>query len=139
LEVSEIRKHWKKDPEEEKGFGDLLKYNVAKDELEASEDLINGDSEIIKDIGANIKGWAGNWDAIYDNILLRAKIKQELVDVARKTGKPEVLEAEFNILSNHMFHSISDSIRNEIGLPLGERVFPDWQKWLNKELKKKSL
>jgi len=46
--------------------------------------LINGDSQILKDIASNVKGWAGNWDAIYDNILLRAKIKQEIVDVSKK-------------------------------------------------------
>ena len=40
---------------------DLLKYNVEKDELEVSEDLINGDSEIIKEIASNVKGWAGLW------------------------------------------------------------------------------
>ncbi|HTY44008.1 MAG TPA: ATPase, T2SS/T4P/T4SS family [Patescibacteria group bacterium] len=139
LGVSEIRKHWKKDPEEEKGFVDLLKYNVSKDELEATDDLINGESEIIKDIASNVKGWAGNWDAIYDNILLRGRIKQELVDVANKTGRNEILEGEFNVLSNHMFHRISEKIREETGLPLGERVFPEWQKWLNSEIKKKTI
>jgi flagellar protein FlaI len=139
LQLSEIRKHWTKDPLEEKGFVDLLKYNVEKDELEASEDLINGDSEIIKDIGANVKGWAGNWDAIYDNILLRGKIKQELVDAANKAGKNKLLEAGFSLLSNHMFHKISDEVREEVGLPLSERVFPEWQKWLNKEVKKRNI
>ncbi|MBU0958333.1 MAG: Flp pilus assembly complex ATPase component TadA, partial [Nanoarchaeota archaeon] len=78
LQITEIRKHWKKDPQEEQGFVDLLKYNVEKDELEASQDLINGDSEIIKNIAGNVKGWAGNWDAVYDNILLRSKIKKEI-------------------------------------------------------------
>ncbi len=79
VQISEVRKHWKQDPLLEKGFVDLLKYNVEKDELEVSEDLINGDSEIIKGIAANVRGWAGNWEAIYDNILLRAKIKKKLL------------------------------------------------------------
>ncbi len=135
LQLSEIRKHWKTDPLEEKGFVDLMRYNVEKDELEPTDDLINGDSEVIKDIASNVKGWAGNWDAIYDNILLRGKTKQELVDVAKKTGEEKILEANFNVLSNHMLHKISDKIRQEIGLPWGERVFPEWQKWLNQEIK----
>src|SRR3989338_8430107 len=80
-QLSEVRKHWKDDPLVEKGFVDLLKYNVTKDELEPTDDIINGDSEILKDIASNVRGWAGNWDAIYDNILLRAKIKKEIVDV----------------------------------------------------------
>ena len=139
VQVSEVRKHWKEDPLLEKGFADLLNYNIEKDELEPSSDLINGDSEIIKGVASNVKGWAGNWDAIYDNILLRGKIKQEIVDVANKTGKNVILEADFNTLSNHMFHEISDNIRKEIGLPLSKRVFPEWQKWLNDAVNKKKI
>ncbi len=139
LQLTEVRKHWQKDPLAEKGFVDLLKYNIDKDELEPSDDLINGDSEVIKNIAANVKGWAGNWDAVYDNILLRAKMKKEIVEVAEKTGDARILEAKFNTLSNHMFHEISANVREEIGLPLSERVFPEWQKWLNTEMKKRSL
>ena len=139
MQLTEVRKHWKQDPQEEKGFVDLLKYNVEKDELEASEDLINGDSEVIKDIASNVKGWSGNWDAVYDNILLRGKIKKEIVDVSEKTGDESLLEAGFNVLSNNAFHRISDEIRQEIGLPLSERVFPAWQKWLNEEVKKRKI
>lgn len=129
LSLTEIRKQWTRDPLEEKGFVDLLRYDVEKDDLEASEDLINGDSEIIKDIAGGVKGWAGKWDAVYDNIILRAKVKEELVNISDKIGKPEILEAPFVVLSNGMFHQISDSVRAEIGLPLGKRVFPEWQKW----------
>lgn len=139
LQISEVRKFWKKDPLEENGFSDLLKYNVEKDELEASDNLINGDSDVVKAIAENVKGWAGNWDAVYDNILLRAKTKEELLKLAEKTGNEAFIEAEFNVWSNQAFHSISDEIRSEIGLPLSNRVFPAWQEWLNKEVKKKSL
>jgi len=137
VRLSEVRKHWQKDPLEEKGFVDLLQYNVEKDTLEPTEDLINGDSEIIKDIASSVKGWAGNWDAVYDNILLRAKVKQEIVNVAEKIKNFRILEAKFNTEANHAFHRISDEIREEIGLPMGERVFPEWQKWLNQKIKGK--
>jgi type IV secretory pathway ATPase VirB11/archaellum biosynthesis ATPase len=139
LQLTEIRKHWKKDPMLENGFVDLLKYDVEKDELEPTEDLINGDSEIIKDVAANVKGWAGNWDAVYDNILLRAKIKKELFETAKKTKDFDVLESKFNTLSNHAFHRISDEVIQEVGLPVSERVFPLWQEWLNKEIKKRKI
>ncbi|MAG10767.1 hypothetical protein CMI44_00440 [Candidatus Pacearchaeota archaeon] len=139
LQIAEVRKHWNKDPLEEKGFVDLLKYNVEKDELEPTNDLINGDSEIIKNIAANVRGWAGNWDAVYDNIMLRSKIKKETVEVAEKTKNKDILEAEFNTLSNHMFHKISNQVREEVGLPISDRVFPEWQKWLNNEVKKKTI
>jgi len=137
VSISEVRKHWEKDPMLEQGFVDLMKYNVEKDELEPTDDLMNGDSEIIKNIASNIKGWAGNWDAVYDNILLRAKIKKELVEVAEKTGDNNLLESEFNEQSNNAFHQISDEIVKEVGLPLSEFVFPEWKKWLNEELRKR--
>lgn len=139
LQVSEVRKHWRTDPLLEKGFVDLLKYNVEKDELEPTSDLINGESEIIKDVASNVKGWAGNWDAIYDNILLRAKMKKEIVDIATKTGNLRILESGFNTIANNAFHRISDSVSREIGLPLSNRVFPEWQSWLNKEIKGRNI
>jgi flagellar protein FlaI len=139
VQLAEVRKHWKEDPLLEKGFVDLLNYNIEKDELEPSDDLINGDSEVLKSIASSVKGWAGNWDAIYDNILLRAKVKKEIVDVAKRTGYNNLLEAQFNTLSNHAFHEISDDVRQEVGLPVGEKVFPLWQKWLNEQIKAKKF
>ncbi len=137
VQLAEVRKHWTKDPEEEKGFVDLLKYDVEKDELVPTDELINGDSEIIKSIAANVKGWAGNWDAIYDNIILRGRVKQELVDAARKFKMPELMEGRFNVLSNDVFRKISDEVTKEIGLPKSEGVFPEWQKWLMGKIKKR--
>lgn len=135
VQMSEVRKHWEKDPQIEGGFVDLLRYNVDKDILEPTEELINGDSEIIKDIASNVKGWAGNWDAVNDNIDLRGKIKQEIVDVSDKLDRPDILEAEFNSLSNNMFHQFSKEVQEEVGLPEGKRVFPIWQKWLMNQIK----
>ncbi|PIN93003.1 hypothetical protein COU54_04595 [Candidatus Pacearchaeota archaeon CG10_big_fil_rev_8_21_14_0_10_31_24] len=132
VSVSEVRKHWTTDPLEEGGFVDLLKYNVETDELEPTPDLINGDSQIIKNIASNVKGWAGNWDAVYDNIVLRGMIKQEIVDFAEKLKRPDLLEAKFCVLANNMFHSISAEVREEYGLPLKEYVFPRWKKWIGK-------
>ncbi len=139
LQLTEVRKHWTQDPELEKGFIDLMRYNVEKDELEPTPELINGESEIIKDIASKVRGWAGNWDAIYDNILLRAKIKQEIVDMSEKLKMPELLEAKFNVLSNNAFHIISDVVSREIGLPMSDRVFPLWQKWLKEKIKAKAI
>ncbi|VVB78650.1 Type II/IV secretion system protein [uncultured archaeon] len=137
LQLTEVRKHWTKDPEEEGGFVNLLKYNIEKDELEPTEELINGDSEIIKDIAAGVKGWAGDWDAVYDNIVLRGKIKQEILDISMKLGMPEILEAPFNSISNNMFHQFSKEVQEEVGIPIGEKVFPLWQDWLKETIRAK--
>ncbi|MEK6873555.1 MAG: type II/IV secretion system ATPase subunit [Nanoarchaeota archaeon] len=136
VQLTEVRKHWTKDPLEEKGFVDLLKYNVEKDELEPSDDLINGNSEIIKDVASGVKGWAGDWDAVYDNILLRGKIKEEIVKLAEKHKREELLEAKFVTLSNSYFHKICDEVTQEVGVPEGEKVFPKWVKKMDEEIKK---
>ena len=41
LGITEVRKHWQKDPLEEGGFVDLMKYDVEADELKPTEDLIS--------------------------------------------------------------------------------------------------
>ena len=136
LQIAEVRKHWTKDPMAEGGFVDLMKYDVEKDKLLPSDDLMNGDSDIMKDIAANVKGWAGNWDAVWDNVLLRAKIKQETVDFAERMKIPEILEGEFTVRSNNAFHQISDEVAEDVGLPVGNIVFDKWKRWLEKESKK---
>jgi hypothetical protein len=134
MSITEVRKNWLEDPVREKGFVDLMRYNVETDELEPTQELINGESEIIKSIAGNVKGWAGDWDAVYDNIILRGKMKQEIVEASKKFGKPEIMEAKFNALSNAAFHKISDEVRQENGLPLSDYVFPKWKEWFYKAI-----
>lgn len=139
LQISEVRKHWTDDPLKEGGFVDLMKYDVEKDILEPSDDLMNGEIEIVKDIASNVKGWAGDWDAVWDNIVLRQKIKEETVSFAERMKQPEILEADFTVKSNNIFHHISENVSKEVGLPVSDRVFPEWKKWLVEESKRLGL
>jgi len=139
VSLTEVGKNWTKDPLEEKGFTDLLKYNVHKDELEPTADLINGESEIIKSIAGSVKGWAGNWDAIWDNITLRARIKEELVNQSMQHSMPQLIEAPFVVKSNNAFHQFSDRVSQEIGIPEGRRVFADWNEWFKNEIKRAKI
>jgi len=134
--LTEVRKKWQEDPLAEKGFVDLLRFNVEKDQLEATPDLINGESEILKEVAGQIKGWAGNWDAVWDNVLLRANVKEALIKRADEADMPQLLEAPFIVKSNNIFHEISDKVRKEVGVPEGKRVFLEWESWLRGEIKK---
>jgi type IV secretory pathway ATPase VirB11/archaellum biosynthesis ATPase len=138
-QITEVRKNWMKDPQDEGGFVDLLKYDSRTDQLEPSKDLINGDSEILKSIAGNVKEWAGNWDAVWDNVLLRAKLKETLVKFSEKSKMPDILEAPFVIKSNDEFHKICDSVKEESGSLDSKRIFFEWNEWLKKEFKKKSI
>lgn len=135
-QITEVRKHWENDPLQEGGFMDLMKYNAKTDCLEATDAIINGESEILKAVAANIKEFAGNWDAVRDNIELRAKIKNSVLEYSLKTEKPEFLEAPFVIKANDKFHLLSESIKEELGYLDPKRIFYEFEEWLKKECKR---
>ncbi len=135
LSITEVRKQWENDPLREGGFVELMKYNAETDMLEPTDNLINGDSEVIKDIAASVKEWAGNWDAVWDNIQLRADLKGALVDYSKKQKRPELLEAEFVIKANDAFHKISDTILEKDGKLDSKKILFRWTDWLKKEAK----
>ena len=136
LSITEVRKQWEEDPLREAGFIDLMKYNPLTDELEPTPDLINGESEILKSIASNVKGWAGNWDAVWDNVMLRAKIKKTLVDYSIKTELPQLLEAGFVVLSNDQFHRLFEEVQSETDRLDNDKLFFMWEEWLKKEIRK---
>jgi hypothetical protein len=135
--ITEVRKHWSEDPLTEHGFADLMKYDAATDQLVATDVLINGESEILKSIAGNVKEWAGNWDAVWDNVELRAKMIQTLVDTSNKTHDSDLLEAEFSILANDEFHKIAETVRDEVGQLDSKQIFFRWNDWLKTMVKKR--
>ncbi len=137
-QITEVRKHWEDDPLREGGFVDLLKYNSKTDKLEPSDDLINGESDILKSIAGNVKEWAGNWDAVWDNITLRSDIKDAIVKISEKEKNDELLEAPFVIKCNDEFHKISDKIKDKTGKLDSKTIFFEWNEWLKKEARKHS-
>ncbi len=139
LQIAEVRKHWEDDPLREGGFVDLMKYDTKTDMLQVTEDLKNGESDVLKDIAGGVKGWAGNWDAVWDNIVLRSKIKKALVDFAEKSKREDLLEADFVIQSNDMFHQISNTVREDAGELDSKRIYNDWEHWLKDYVNKKSV
>ena len=138
VEGAEVRKHWTDDPLREKGFADLMAYAAKTDKIEPTEILTEGESEIIKAIGSRVKEWAGNWDAIWQNIELRANIKQAIIDAASKTGDANLLEAPFVVRANDEFHIISQAIAEEVGVTDSGRVYSAWSDWLKQYIKKKA-
>lgn len=138
-QITEVRKLWEDDPMTEGGFVDLFKYDAVTDRLHPSNDLMNGDSDILKTIAGNIRDFAGNWDAVWENIQLRAKMKETLVKVADKTQNLDLLEAPFVISANDRFHLLAEKIKGEVGAMDSKRIFFEWNEWLNRECKKKGV
>ncbi len=138
-QITEVGKFWDNDPIVEKGFKDLLKYDSQSDSLEPTTDLLNGESDVLKSIAGNVKEWSGSWDAVWDNISLRSKIKETLLNYSNTASLPEMLEAGFVIQSNDEFHRICDSVKDELGFLDSRRIFFEWNEWVKRMIKKASV
>ena len=139
MQVTEVRKHWEEDPLREQGFVDIFTYNPKKDTLDVSQDLANGEIEVLKKIAGNVKEWAGDWDAIIDNINLRANIKEKLIDYSDKANMPDLLEADFVVDANDMFHIISDNIKEEVGSLDSKRILFEFDNWLKGKIRERKF
>ncbi|HIH42041.1 TPA: type II/IV secretion system ATPase subunit [Candidatus Woesearchaeota archaeon] len=136
-QITEVRKSWENDPLTENGFADLMKYDAKLDKLVPSDELLNGDSEILKSIASNIKEFAGNWNAVWENIQLRTQIKETQVNLAKQMNDPDMLEAPFTIKCNDAYHNIIATVKDEIGSMDPKRVFFEWNNWMKREVKKR--
>ncbi len=132
VELTEVRKHWKSDPIEEGGFVNLLEYSAKDDMLKPTETLLMGESQVLNDIASRVREWKGNWEGVWDNINLRAKILQKIMDYSAK--REELLESSFMLESNSMFHILCDDVRNEIGALSGSLIYERWLDWLQKRV-----
>ena len=135
----EVKKNGDPDQKKEAGFVDLFRYDSKLDTLVPTEDLLQGNSEVLKGIAANVRDWAGSWDAVWDNILLRAKVKETLLKASQAYHLPELLEAKFVVQSNDSFHQSADRVHEQDGIYERKRIFSDWETWLRQEVKRRKL
>ena len=133
-EITEIRKKWEKNPDKEGGFVNLFEYSAKEDALKPTDTLVNGESETINRIASYVSDWHGDWQAVWDNINLRARIKKTMVDMSTKLKKPELLEAGWVTKSNSMFHMFSEAAVKEVGSAESKRVYDDWLHWFKKNI-----
>jgi type IV secretory pathway ATPase VirB11/archaellum biosynthesis ATPase len=136
VELVEQRKAWKEDPEAEGAFVPLLQYSAKEDALKPTDTLIDGESYVLNEIARRVREWRGAWDLVWDNILLRTKVKKSQVDFALKLNRFEILEADWSIAANEAFHLISEKVREEVGFLDSKLIYQRWSEWLKKELKK---
>ena len=137
VRITEVRKEWDKDPLRENGFVDLMVYNPITDELEVTEDFKNGNSDILKRMAGKIKEYAGDWDAVIENIQLRADCKKAIVDLAQERNDNSLLEAEFVIKANDEFHLISEKVLRKTGKFISKEILFEYKEWLKKEGRKR--
>ena len=127
VQLTEVRKHWKEDPLEEHGFVDLLQYSAKNDELKPTETLLIGESNVLNEIASRVREWRGRWERVWSNIRLRAEVMKTLVNYGSK--KPEILEADFVLKSNEMFHIKSNEVFEELDTLDSKEIYNRWFAW----------
>ncbi|MBL7160223.1 MAG: Flp pilus assembly complex ATPase component TadA, partial [Candidatus Aenigmarchaeota archaeon] len=128
-EITEVRKEWSDEPVKEGGFVNLMEYSGKEDRLKPTDTLLNGESEILNRIASNVREWSGNWEAVWENINLRAKMKAEMLRLSEQLKKPGLIEADWVVHCNQQYHLIEEKVREEIGHPDPSRVWEDWKRW----------
>lgn len=135
-QITEVRKTWESDPLLQGGFVDLMKYDAKSELAQVTPDLLHGDSEVLKGIAGTVKEFAGSWDAVWENVNLRARVKQAIVDVAVASRNDALLEADFVVGANDEFHMITERVQEEVGLDC-ERIFREFSAWLRDAARRK--
>ena len=103
--------------------------------MKPTDTLLNGESFILNQIADKIPGWAGRWELVWDNILLRSKILDSVVEIANKVNNLDLLEAETTVKVNEAFHEIAEKSRKETGVVDSKRVYEEWLNWFKKYAK----
>ncbi|MCK5452697.1 MAG: type II/IV secretion system ATPase subunit, partial [Candidatus Aenigmarchaeota archaeon] len=103
MEITEITKDWDENPQKEKAFQPLMEYDSKTDRLEPTDRFLNGESLILNEIADRVKDWKNNWDAVWENIQLRTKIKETILNYAKASNDSSILEAEFTTEANSRF------------------------------------
>lgn len=128
VEMTEVRKHWQRDPMNERGFVNLLEYSAKDDVLKPTKTLLMGESQVLNDIASRVRDWKGSWENVWSNINLRAKILETLTSYGEK--KPQLLEAPTVIESNSIFHLISSAVKEELGNLEPSVIYERWHEWM---------
>ena len=133
VSLTEVRKHWKKDPMDEAGFINLLEYSSKEDEVKPTQTLLIGESVILNEIASRVREWKGSWDKVWENINLRARVLQTIVDYSLEN--PALLEAESVLASNQQFHLVCNKVMNELDYLDSKIIYNRWIEWFKEVVK----
>ncbi len=129
VQITEVRKNWQEDPMKENGFVDLMVYNPKTDQLEPTDALIQGESEILKSIASRVRTWSGDFNAIWQSIELRAKVTQTIIDTSVKEKKPALLESDFVVAANDELHKIMEDLGDDTKM-----IYSEWLAWFKQKV-----
>lgn len=104
LSVVEVKKDWEDKPE----FTELLVYSPKTDALEPTDALLNGKSDMIKDVLSKTRGFK-NYAGVIEDIKLRMWAKNEQLDLLERFEN--ALEAETTLYANMKFANLYEEMK----------------------------
>ena len=113
LRVTEVGDKWTKEPK----FRDLVSYTRKGDKWKVD---IKGGEKLAK--ATAMKGLG--MKKIQENIAVRARMKEDLVRMAKRLGKPELTGPEWTVRANNRFFKLASESSDYA------RVYRKWAKWL---------
>ncbi len=125
LEVSEVAKEAGTQPGT---FRELLLYDEASDALLETPAIVDG-SDRIKRIA---QAWGLTYDEAMENVRLRGRIREKLVEVARDQNRMDVLSAPWVASSNAAFWELLERHAEEIVDHRADydALYSEWLEWL---------
>ena len=130
IEVTEVKKEWTRDPGEEHGFLEWMRFDASRDSLDLFEDELK-ESEWLKKV-QRMRGLT--FEELWSEITTRAASKQYLVDIKRKLDIPKLLEAENTVRAHSKLMLLAEKQREEFGSMDHEQLLKDWKKWVDETL-----
>jgi len=128
IQISEITKTgWISNPDPDRVFNDIMRYNASSDVLVTTDLLDMGQSQIIGNIA---KKWGISVEKALQNIKLRSLIKETIVKHAEKN--PELLEATANRDANNAFWMLIEECKQQGDFVDYNKVSDKWMKWFEK-------
>jgi type IV secretory pathway ATPase VirB11/archaellum biosynthesis ATPase len=130
VEVTEVKKHWDKDPSREGGLLALMKYDAAKDSLELQEDNLK-ESDLLKKIQTT-SGLSVN--DIWAEVRLRGNAKLFLVEKKNELALPNLLESENTSLASNKMLLFKEKMIEESGRTDYEVLLAQFKTWVEEDL-----
>lgn len=119
MSITEVRKHWSRDPMSESGFHDQLVYDARSDSM---RDVGLEKSEVLERI-AKLRG--NSVEDCLAEIEHRGAIKAKLLELAEEQGLQALLEADFVARSNERFLKLLAEERSP------REAYERWVDWLH--------
>lgn len=129
VQITEVKKHWNRDPAEEGGLLDLMTYDASKDSLILNEDALK-DSDLFAKI-CKLSGLS--IEEVWDNIRLRANEKAHQVDIANELKTIELLEAENTVPAHNRLLLMKEKYLEEQGKIDYKILFEKWKHWYDND------